>query len=99
MSKRREIAASAYRAFFWNDRTHPPLEQFAKQLDSLVTDSTQAQGQNIRPQHHHRPHPPLGQRIPNSAGVAARPAQLKPTQSRTPNPARGHTTESRGDSL
>src|SRR5206468_5455115 len=99
MRQRSEIAASAYRAFFWNDRMDAPVEHFAKQLDDLVTDSTQAQGQDIPPQHHHRPHLGLGQRISNSARVAADKIQLKLAQFSMRNPDIGELAESRIDSV
>src|SRR5207249_3105451 len=80
MCKRCQIAACAYRAFFRNYWTDAPVEHFAKQLDDFETDSTEAEDQDIRPQHRHRSHLGLGQRISNSASVAADEVQLQLAQ-------------------
>ena len=48
-----------------------PVEHFAKQLDDFATDATHTESQDVRAQHHHRAHLAFGQRISNSARVAA----------------------------
>src|SRR6266496_5332799 len=99
MGQRRQIAACAYRAFFRDHWTDAPVQHCAKQLDDLATDSTEAERQNIRPQHHHCPHLGLRQRISNSTGVAADKVQLKLTQFALRNSDVGELAESGGDSV
>src|ERR1041385_8543692 len=80
MRKWREVAACTDRAFFWNNRMHPPIKHFAKQIDNFDTHSAEAERQNIGTQHHHRAHLWFGERCSNSAGVTANKVQLKLAQ-------------------
>src|SRR5438093_12993256 len=77
MRKRREIAARADRAFFRNNGVHAAVEQLAKQLDDIPTDSAEAERQHIRPEQHHGAHFGFGKRFANSAGMTTDKVQLK----------------------
>src|SRR5437899_4651676 len=99
MGQRRQIAACAHLAFLRDHWTDAPVQHFAKQLDDFATDSTEAERQNIRPQHHHCAHLGLGQRISNSTGVAADKVQLKLTQFAMRNADIGELAESGVDSV
>src|SRR5262249_26808895 len=80
MRKWSKIAAGANGAFFRNDRIHPPVEHFTKQIDDLAADSAQAEREDVRAQQHHRSHLRLRERISNSTGVTADEVQLKLAQ-------------------
>src|SRR5262249_32804109 len=80
MRKWSKIAAGANGAFFRNDRIDPPVEHFTKQLDDVITDSAQAEREDVRAQQHHRTHLRLRERISNSTGVTANEVQLKLAQ-------------------
>src|SRR5215469_1966070 len=99
MCQRRQVAARTHRAFFRNHWTNAPIEHFAEQLDDLETDSTETEGQNIRPQHHHCPYLRLRHWISNSAGVAADKVQLELAQFAMRNADLGELAESSVDSV
>ena len=71
MRKRSEIAARTDRALLRNDRINVSIEHFTKQLNNFQPNSAKAERKHVCPQQNHRPHLGLGQRISNSAGVAA----------------------------
>src|SRR5206468_3685946 len=72
-----EVATRADRAFFRNNGVHTAVEHFAKQLDDIPTDSTEAERQHVRPEQHHCAHLRCRKWLANSTGMTTNKVQLK----------------------
>src|SRR6266700_5005439 len=99
MCERREIATGADGTFFWNDRMHAAVQHLAKHLNYLQPNTAEAERQHVCAQQHHRANLGLGQRLTNSAGVAANKIELKLGQRIALNANIRELAESRRDAI